>query len=45
MVTQRIRDAVLSGLQLALPAAELDRLLAEGAAMSDEEAARGALAD
>ena len=44
-ITQRIRDAVLSGLRQALPAAELERLLAEGAAMSDEEAARGALAD
>ena len=44
-VAQRMHDAVLSGLQQALPAADLERLLAEGAAMSDEEAARGALAD
>ncbi len=44
-VFQRIRDEVLRGLQQVLTAAELERLLAEGAAMSDEEAARGALAD
>ncbi len=44
-VFQRIRDEVLSGLQQALSAADLERLLAEGAALSDEEAVRGALAD
>ena len=44
-ITQRIRDKVLSGLQQALSAAELERLLAEGAALTDEEAARLALSD
>ena len=44
-ITQRMRDEVRCGLKQALSAAELERLLAEGAAMSDEEAARGALAD
>ena len=44
-ITQRIRDEVLCGLQQALSASELERLLAEGAAMSDEEAARLALSD
>ena len=44
-ITQRMHDEVLGGLQQALSAADLERLLAEGAAMSDEEAARGALAD
>ncbi len=44
-IDQRIRDGLQSGLRQSLPAAELERLLAEGAAMSDEEAARGALAD
>ena len=40
-----MRDEVRCGLKQALSAAELERLLAEGAAMADEEAARGALAD
>ena len=44
-IDQRIRDVLQSGLRQALPAADLERLLAEGAALSDEEAARGALAD
>ncbi len=44
-INQRIRDEVRDGLQQALPAAELERLLAEGAALSDEEAARLALGD
>ena len=44
-ITQRIRDEVLRGLQQALTAAKLERLLAEGAVLSDEEAVRGALAD
>ncbi len=44
-IAQRMRDEVLSGLQQALSAAELEQLLAEGAALSDEEAARLALGD
>ena len=42
---QRAHIEVLDRLRKALPAEELRRLLAQGAAMSDEEAARGALAD
>ena len=44
-VFQRIRDEVRDGLQQALSAAELEQLLAEGAALSDEEAVRLALGD
>ena len=44
-ITQRIREELLHGLRRALSAAELDRLLAEGAALSDEAAARLALSD
>ncbi len=43
-VAQRMHYEVLCRLQQALSAAELERLLAQGAALSDEEAARGALA-
>ncbi len=42
---QRAHMEVLGRLRKALPAEELRRLLAQGAAMTDEEAARGALAD
>lgn len=42
---QRQRDEVLGLLQRALPDDELDALLARGAALSDDEAARLALAD
>ncbi len=41
----RVRNDVLTLLQEALAADELDRLLAQGAQLSDEEAARLALAD
>ena len=44
-IDQRIRDGLQSVLRQALPVAELEQLLAEGAALSDEEAVRGALAD
>jgi predicted ATPase len=42
---QRLRDTLIGGLQEALPAAELQRWLAEGARLPDEDAARGALRD
>ena len=42
---ERVRAEVWTELQAALPAAELDRLLAQGATLSDEAAARLALAD
>ena len=45
VLDQRTRNEALSGLQQALSAAELEQLLAEGAALSDEEAARLALGD
>ena len=40
-----MRDEVRCGVQQTLSAAELERLLAEGEALSDEEAARLALGD
>ncbi len=39
------RDVLADGLRESLPAADLERLLTEGAALSDDEAARLALAD
>jgi tetratricopeptide (TPR) repeat protein len=45
VVEQRIRDQVDTMLRSALPADELERLLVEGAALSDQVAARIALGD
>ena len=45
VVEQRIRDQVDTMLRSALPADELERLLVEGAALSDQQAARIALGD
>jgi tetratricopeptide (TPR) repeat protein len=42
--TQRVRDTVLRQLSRTLQHAELEQLLARGAALTDEEAARAALA-
>ena len=42
---RRVRDETLVGLQKAFGKTELKRLLAEGAALTPEEAARSALAD
>ena len=42
---RRVRDETLAGLQKVFSKTELKRLLAEGAALSAEEAARIALAD
>jgi len=42
---QRQRDELLALLEQALPAAELNRLMAQGAALSDEEAAQAALGE
>jgi predicted ATPase/DNA-binding winged helix-turn-helix (wHTH) protein len=45
LAEQRIRDQLEALLREALPADDLQRLLAEGAALSDEQAARIALGD
>jgi predicted ATPase/DNA-binding winged helix-turn-helix (wHTH) protein len=45
MVEMRLRDALLADLQATLPAAELARLMKEGASISDESAAALALRD
>lgn len=42
---QRSRDAAMAGLRQALPAGELDRLLKEGAALSEADVARIALGE
>jgi hypothetical protein len=42
---QRSRDAAMEALQQAMPAGELERLLAQGAALSEVDAARIALGE